>query len=307
MNRLQHKEKAFVRKMQISQVQVFIFVEGEECDPFFYGKICESVEKSIPFSYRIISAKELPDSSGGKAVLLRFFDYLRKRKKLISRFKGKSMVVLFYVDKDIDDLMRTKRRSDHVVYTKYYEVENYIFLEGDLVNGSAAAASLDPQILVNIFGDSRKWCNLAAEKWQEWIIMCIFVNKCGINSQCNYRVVSQINTPLNGAINPRIYHLKLDQIRRAFRGSADDFNESYQSVTRSVTEYFQKGEHDRIFKGKWYCALLVEAIKEAAGNRSININRLNSRLTSTVALTLNFNDSWANDLKKPLKSILRQL
>jgi RNA polymerase sigma-70 factor (ECF subfamily) len=40
---------------------------------------------------------------------------------------------LFYVDKDVDDLLRIRRRSEHFIYSEFYDVLNHIFRNGDLV------------------------------------------------------------------------------------------------------------------------------------------------------------------------------
>jgi hypothetical protein len=39
----------------------------------------------------------------------------------IDNFKGKNTGVLFFLDKNVDDLLRKQRRSEHVVYTQYIE------------------------------------------------------------------------------------------------------------------------------------------------------------------------------------------
>jgi len=63
--------------MQISERRVFAFVEGKTTDPYFYGRICESVCQQIDISYIICMAQELPTQTGGKKSLITFFEYLR--------------------------------------------------------------------------------------------------------------------------------------------------------------------------------------------------------------------------------------
>jgi hypothetical protein len=145
MTRLAHSFSAYLRYMQMSSRPLFVFVEGKRTDPHFYGEICGSVCRTSEISYRICRSRELANGHGGKQTLISFFEYLRRKCALVHAFKGKSTGVLFFLDKDVDDLLRTQRRSPHVVYTRYYDVENHIFREADLIRAAAASASLDQQ------------------------------------------------------------------------------------------------------------------------------------------------------------------
>jgi hypothetical protein len=40
---LLHSSSGFIRAMQISKIQLFVFMEGQDNDPYFYSKICETV------------------------------------------------------------------------------------------------------------------------------------------------------------------------------------------------------------------------------------------------------------------------
>lgn len=73
MSRLRHTHRGFQRYMQISQTQLFIFVEGKIIDPHFYGKVCESAFQDTRIRYQIRTAKELPGDTGGKKALISFF------------------------------------------------------------------------------------------------------------------------------------------------------------------------------------------------------------------------------------------
>src|SRR4051812_4442004 len=141
MGRLIRPPSAFKRYMQMSSTTVFVFVEGFDHDPYFYGRVCDPVLNTLELKYEIVAGWRLQDY-GGKQVLLNFFQYLSTTNCLLSTFNGKRVLCLFFVDKDLDDILNEKIPSQHVVYTRYYSVENYLFVHGDLIDASASASSL---------------------------------------------------------------------------------------------------------------------------------------------------------------------
>ena len=149
MTRLTHSYKAYLRFMQISDKNIFAFVEGKIVDPYFYGKICEFVCQTNNLSYRICRSQEI-NGNGGKQVLLTFFEYLKRNSALVQNFKGKSIIVIFFLDKDVDDYLRIQRHSENLVYTQYYDIENHIFIHGNLVQAISASTSMDNQEVLNI-------------------------------------------------------------------------------------------------------------------------------------------------------------
>src|SRR5438445_2421225 len=157
MSRLFHSWAGFARGMQISRTQLFVFIEGQDNDPYFYSKICESVCVPAGVSYEHRVARELPGGAGGKGALLIFFQYLRRKRLLLSDFKGKRTAAVFFLDKDIDDVLRTRVRSPHVVYTEYYDVENHLFAAADLAEAAAAAASFDKLAIAAALRNEAEW------------------------------------------------------------------------------------------------------------------------------------------------------
>ena len=199
-DRLCHSYGGYLRSMQISNTKLYVFVEGKQCDPYFFAEVC-SVTLESTISYEISTANQLPGNSGGKQTLLNFFNYLRAKRSLVSSFCGHRIACIFFLDKDLDDIFRRKKRSLHIIYTRYYDVQNYVFENGDLVKGSAAAASVDPRRLEFDLGDSSKWCRDVASLWHDWIALCLQLLEDGISSEANYKILSRVQTRLCGPTN----------------------------------------------------------------------------------------------------------
>ena len=111
-------------------------------DPFFYAGICESIA-DLQLRYEIFIARQLPGSTGGKQALLNFFAFLRRSKALVSSLGGQRACI-FFLDKDVDDLQRKKKRSQHTVYTEHYDVQNYIFIHGQPTDWSSICSIRGP-------------------------------------------------------------------------------------------------------------------------------------------------------------------
>ena len=154
--------------MQISGQGLYIFVEGDS-DKFVYSRLADSECKGCRVDYLVVSGEDIRGGGGGKNVLLGFFDYLRRMRSLVDIFKGSTTVSIFFLDKDIDDLLRTKRRSAHVVYTQHYDIEAYYFIHGDLCTAAATSASLDIGSVRAMISDYSLWRRQAATCWKEWV------------------------------------------------------------------------------------------------------------------------------------------
>jgi hypothetical protein len=281
--------------MQMSSVQVFIFVEGKQNDPFFFAGVCSTIKRPR-FSFEICTASQLTAASGGKQALLTFFTYLRRAKRLVSSLSGKKTACIFFVDKDVDDIQRIQKRSHHLVYTEYYDVQNYIFEHGDVLTGAAAAASVDPALLLTSLADSSAWCARMAQEWQDWITLCLFVLKEGIHSVANYGVPSRMQTRPCGPTDQTVHKTFLSRLQRKSRLPSATFRQRHKKLSDRIDSYYRQGQHHYIFKGKWFAAILSDEIEMLMSGRPYDNGGLERRLPSAIAATLDFLETWGKPL-----------
>ncbi|MEW6406223.1 MAG: DUF4435 domain-containing protein, partial [Chloroflexota bacterium] len=257
--RLRHSYSAYLRAMQISRTDLFIFVEGTQSDSYFYGRVCEST-RGLRVRYEICMARQLPGGAGGKQALLNFFSFLRQRRALVSLFAGRNTTCIFFLDKDLDDLQHKKKRSAHIVYTEHYDVQNYIFMHGNLLTAAAAAASVDPGRLRAELNDAPGWCRRIAELWREWIALCLCVSEEHISCQANYRVLSQVQTRPCGPVDAAKCGNLTRVAARKGRLPVADLRLKLAGTTSKVDKYYARGQHHRVFKGKWFANVLADDI-----------------------------------------------
>ena len=86
--------------------------------------------------------------------------------------------------------------------------------------------------------------------------------------------------------------------------TSTDFQLIYEKMYKRVQNYFNSGQHDRIFKGKWYPILLDEDIRSLMGIKEYMCSGFVNRITASVAATLDFSDSWANYYTSSLERVL---
>jgi hypothetical protein len=306
VNRLRHSDAGYLRSMQLSSTQLFIFVEGKQLDSYCYAGICESTPQlNVP--YEICTAQQLPVATGGKKALVGFFSFLRQRKALVSSLGNQSTACIFFLDKDLDDIQRRQKRSPHFVYTEHYDIQNYIFTHGDLLTGAASAASVNPAILRSQLSDAHRWCLQVAEQWREWIAFCFRVLEDRINCEANYRVASQVQQRLCGALDAQKYTALTHDVANRHGIPVEVFARKLTTSHNKVDRYFAKGEHHRIFKGKWFAAILADDIDRIMAGKPFDRNGLEGRLPSAIATTLDFTEPWTDHFRNPIRNAVDRL
>ncbi len=304
MKRLAYSPSAYRRSMQISRVPLFIFIEGYK-DRYVYDQIVQSECQRAGVNYKVVTAEEIGISGGGKEALLKFFDYLASESSLICNFNGKTTISIFFLDKDVDDVLNSMRSSEHIVYTETYEIENYLFIYGDLSEVAAASASLEVQSIRAILGDYEVWRRRAAKKWKNWVRLCLFSKTCSIEPMSNYRLLrSPINAGVCGPVKRTEYKRYLSDLQNKSHLLPDEFKRSFERLCRKVERIYSADQHDRIFKGRWYACFLVEDIKRVAARRRFDSAGLETKLLSGLALNLNCCDPWAEHFRAPIRRLI---
>lgn len=306
MKRLTHSLEGYLRFMQMSQAQVFLLVEGRDPDPYVYGKIAT---KSLGqrFAYEICRAEEIDreGGGGGKSALLRFFMHLESNGQLGGDFKGKRWFAVFFLDKDVDDLLGAIRSSPHIIYTAFYDIENHIYSAGDLREAAAASATVDIHEAPPTFANSLAWRRSAANRWKQWVFLCLLVSRLGVSCACGYRLKSSINVPPN-AYTTQDIEPYLETIRQASGREVAQFQAAVEAVRGEVEEFYQVDEFDKIFKGKWYASILHADLLEHLSGRAANRNALETRLTPAIAQTLDVDGEWSTRFVAKLNPLVLQ-
>jgi hypothetical protein len=299
VTRLRHSLAGLLRYIQISRNGLFVIVEGKKTDPFFYSRLIGPICAAAGISYDIVYGNSV-EGLGGKSTLIGLYEGLESNKLLARRDGNLDKRCLFYLDKDVDDVMHKLIRSPHVVYTPFHCVENALFMYGKLVDAAAAASSLDPARLAARMANPLEWCRQKAAHWKDFLVLCLLSHKLGINCECHYKCMrSPINSPPDAPVDAQ----KAEAIRadlQARSGLSDSgFNLKFRASSRYVECAFKKGLHDLLFNGKWYFELLRREIKLAGGGDASN-----DALIAALNLTVDFDGTWTEPFRRPLQELI---
>jgi hypothetical protein len=238
--------------------------------------------------------------------LLKFYRYARSKKKLLSFLGGKPTLLVFFLDKDVDDLRRTKCRSPHVIYTRYYDIQNHVFRHANFSRAVSSAASIDVGELLDQPIFNGDWCQTAARRWREWIALCLLAVRHGIPGP-NYRVTSQVNDPPNGPLDVTRFTAAVGAVTAHLGVSATELDRRMKELLRRVDRSFVTGTYDFIFKGKWYAQMLEWDLRTAFAGRAFQFNGVADRAAAAMVATLDFSQPWADHFVQPLTALVDRM
>lgn len=286
----------------MSSTEVFCLVEGVANDRYVYSQLTTPVFKKsgIRAEYPAANLLSSDGTHGGKGLLLKFYDFLRAGRLLSSSVQGKKTTFVFLLDKDVDDMIGNVRRSKHVFYTEHYDIQNYLFLYGDVLNSAAAGASIPVDSVAQTLGASSAWLYGCMMTWKEWVTMCLFLKVNNI-SLAGYGLSSQVNFKEYGKTEQPL----LEKYKNlAFRKSGLDratFDARYSAVEGAVREIYATGNAGRIFKGKWFLHWLENHL-ETKHQTKVGHKQLASILSSNV----DWNGDWTKPYKYKMARIVRE-
>lgn len=295
--RLGHSPKAFVRSVQMSLFGVVAVVEGIDDRPF-YSTLIEGITGG--HRVRIALANELVGFKlgTGKPGVLAAYRKLKRMKALSSSIGGVNRRIVFWLDKDIDDILRKQARSEHVVYTSYYSAENHIFSAADLTRAIALAADLDVESVASVLGhDQDDWRRRVADAWCEWTCFCVAVhrNALGLPGYREHSSQFHEECPRRPAQTARDALLAR---ARSLVGAAELTAIMHRS-RRLVSRSRGRGGWDVTFNGKWYARWLQDVALQASAGRQYRAPDLKT-LRATALATMNRENRHVADLVRRL-------
>ncbi len=287
----------------MSRARLHVFVEGRQLDAYVYGKLCAR-ECAEPFGYRIIRADELPGAqSGGKTRLLDLFSVLRRSGNLREDFKGQRHAVLFFLDKDIDDIMRRCLRSPHLVYTRGYDLEGDIYRADDLPESLAATCSLDPSAVRAAMSTS-DWRDRATDLWRAWVELCVASRLAGARGLANYGVASRVNIPMLAPADAVLVAQHEQYIVACCPLAAEEFSSVMVRARRLVKKAYDNGHSHSVFKGKWFGDVIEQFAVEQFGAPCARVAGFKERLVGHLAQSANYDAPWAARYRTPVAALV---
>lgn len=241
---------------------VVAIVEGPS-DVHFYELLLEaysSAKKMIAFQVR--TPKEVSGSADGKKALLEIFKRLRAHGKLVMGEGGKKNIV-FFPDKDYDDVARRKLRNPHLIYSPGVCLENQLLDTGNLKESVEAIVGRKIRQPFLAFSDPAGWRRACATQWREWIEYCIACEISGFALRKNRSGPSKMHQGQPPVLRPLEHQRMKDELLEAIgsvKGSA-----FYRRAQLAVDRAISRDKTDHVFCGKWYVYFIRDQVAALGG------------------------------------------
>ncbi|MEU0340048.1 hypothetical protein ABZ092_13910 [Streptomyces bobili] len=287
--------------MQMSRVPLFAFVEGVNVDGYVHGTNCDRALSPLGIGYRLAPADELPGAGGGKSRLKSYYSHLAEGGSLVTNFKGKVTVVLFFMDKDVDDHLGLLIDSPHVLYTWFYDVENHVFHEGDIAEAVGSGCSLAPNWCRGEFGNRGSWQEIAAMIWVDWARLCFAAKSLKISGAANYGRPSAVNPSAHLPADTTLVTAYSTKLKSDAQQAGID-EAQWNEIIAVVDSEYATGSWDKVFKGKWYGHILSSQVLANCPNK-IDSKHLAASLVKHVAATMKFDSPWSLAMQHKIQDL----
>lgn len=307
MGRLRYSAGGLLRSIQMSRSRVHVFVEGRELDTYVYGKVL-SHECPRPFEYSLKRADQVPGASGGgKPELKKLHDWLRRKGALLGDFKGHRFACLVVMDKDVDDILRAKKRSAHAIYTPTYDLEGHVYRHGDLQEAIAATLFIASATVPTSYRDATRWTDSAMSLWHEWVRLCVAAKMMQSRGVCNFGVASRVNTGTCGPVDMVEVAKYEAEILAASSKPAAAASSAAHSARRQVETRFMTGRAAEVFKGKWFGDIIAHELDVVFPVEFRRVAGFKSRILGHLAQSLRPGEAWAEPFAQPIRALVATL
>lgn len=293
----------------MSKHGVFVFVEGDN-DRYVYSKISALGLQDRSETYWVYKSDEIPGDGQGKSFLLNFYEIAKARDALACNFHGKRTGLVFFADNDADTLLGKAVASDHIIYTAYYDVENHVYVAGDLIDACAATCCLDPSVVRDSIGSQARWREEMAKQWKEWVCLCFFAKKHDLSSGATYSVPSKIHSQSDERLDSVAYDAFITDLKYRSAWTDEEFEQRLSAAIQEVERHYTNGQWDVLFKGRWYGVRLQRLMARinTFGSPLTPISGVNVKgddFVRTISAKLDFRAAWANHFNQSFAKFLK--
>ncbi len=294
MKPLRRRLKSYVAALRLSGAQLILFVEGRDNDPLFYGLIGRQLGSDLNLLVEVRLSSELPGNAppgkggnGGQLTLkLASGAWSRYEAKHAAKWKSKKLLT-FCIDKDVEDLIGVEQYHPGLIRTPLHSVENHIVASVNIQQAVERAISTLPGELNGTLLAQIGWSAETALLWLDWVTFCVAALRLSATGISNFSSVSLFNVPSDAPTDTVKLTLHKARLQKVSGMSGSDFENYWLTVREFLRELVLLGQHDRMFKGKWYIDVLFAQLESSGYGtevRSIGKSGLNSAFRAAYSV-----------------------
>lgn len=298
MSKLQWSANAFARRMQMSDRDLWLIVEGRDHDRPHYSAMMESLPstRGRTFSVRLAEQIRLEDiSAGGKTHTLALHEHLQAAGDLVQANRERKVRAVFMVDRDRDDFTGSMSDSAHIMYTSGSDVETDILLNSDLWRAIRVAYGLDPELTDRIRRRVSDPAHALTALWRDWLHLGLIALHCKQQRHAPWGRESIVNDPPFGAVRQEV----VVSIVRSIHGSAaEECLEADEMAAQFVSQRRQL-----LLKGRWI-ARYIQYLVAVHLDEEV-IRKVNAYNVIDAALQLvDYSASWTSGYDRRFAAVL---
>lgn len=268
MSRLRYSVDGFARAVMMSSGRIVAVVEGPD-DVYFYERLLReySTYAGSAVEFQVRTPKEVSGPADGKQALLRLFTLLRRSARLTMSARGGKDLV-FFADKDYDDISRRMLRSRHLIYSPAVCLENLIV---DVANMRASVEAVIGQHLPSGVLDEARldaWRVQCAQAWREWMVYCVMCEISGVAPRRNRSGLSRVHRGYPPVFQAAEFSRLMGELRTSL-GGEEHVEAIRERAERAVSRALVDGDVDRVFCGKWYSFFFGQRYRRSAVSISV--------------------------------------
>lgn len=254
--RLRYSSAGFERALLMANFSIIAIVEGIE-DIYFYEQLLAAYTSSRRrvITIQVRTPREVHGIADGKPALLAIFGRLRANKHLSSGGKN----IVFFADKDYDDITRKKLRNAHLIYTPGVSMENSLYEAGHVKESVEAVIGRRLPDSYSVLDNFSSWKVSCAKQWQEWIIYCLLCEISAVAPRQNRSGPSRVHAGNPPVLLPDRFRELMSEVSIAI-GDQERFSKYVELASKIAENAIKQQETDRVFCGKWYSSFLKDEV-----------------------------------------------
>lgn len=300
-NKPKRSAGGLARLMQMSDVELYVIVEGRDHDRPHYERLLQACPSTMSKKIQIRLAEQIDIkgiSAGGKSHALTIYEFLKKENYLHQRSSLGNTTIVFMLDRDRDDFIDRALISDHIIYTHGTDVESDILLNADIWSAIGVAYGIDLAVLDVLQDRVGRPPETLFLLWKEWIILGLVALECGVAEGARWAQMSEVNSQKFGFPDSELS----DKI-----GQSLIANSSQQKyiLARKKAQDFVQSKGVKLLKGRWIARYISYIIQS---NLSSEIMCTNIRSESVIKIclaTIRYSGDWFNEYEMRLSKLLR--
>ncbi|MEV4625473.1 hypothetical protein AB0J90_04190 [Micromonospora sp. NPDC049523] len=295
------------------EAALFIVVEGRDFDTSFYEGVAASSSYVTERGYQVwlieqitrrVAASGEERTTGGKTAVMAVYEEYKKSDSLSVTNSGGRRSIAFCIDRDVDDIAKSTRRSRHVIYTPMADAESCAYIYSDFAQAIGRAASLDGDSARAFASRNANWATELSHIWLDWIELCCLA--------AAHRAFCHVGTTKKSVVNDGLFgppiEAEVAQTRQVILSKSQLPTSEHANLERRVKDRLRRvysaGQSQRLLGKHWIPEYLMHLLSTQFDGSPVTLRNFKHRAPMAFLGVLDFGGSWADYYRKKFEDLI---